>query len=91
MKRAYLQCVLKVFVVGLLAGSGGFLRAQPQDLAPEVLAYADLIWYNGKVLTADDDFTIAEAVAVRGGKFMALGDDQRILRMAGPRTRRRRT
>ncbi len=88
MRRAYLQCLLKVFVVGLLAGSGGFLRAQPQDLAPEVLAYADLIWYNGKVLTADDDFTIAEAVAVRGGKFMALGDDQRILRMAGPRTRK---
>ncbi len=35
-------------------GQSGLLKAQ-QDLPPEVLAYADLILYNGKILTADDD------------------------------------
>ena len=67
-------------------GQSGLLKAQ-QDLPSEVLAYADLILYNGKILTADDDFTTAEAVAVRDGKFLAVGESDRIRRMAGPQTR----
>ncbi len=55
---------------------------------PEVLAYADLVFYNGKILTADEQFTIVQAVAIRDGKFLARGDDRRILAMAGPQTRR---
>ena len=66
-------------------GQSSFLKAQ-QDLPPEVLAYADKILYNGKVLTADDQFTIGEAVAIRGEKIMAVGQNDRILRMAGPNT-----
>lgn len=58
------------------------------DLPSEVVAYADLVLYNGQVLTADEAFTIAEAVAVRDGKFLAIGRSQRILAMAGPETRR---
>ncbi|MBI4445415.1 MAG: amidohydrolase family protein [Acidobacteria bacterium] len=60
----------------------------PAQLPPEVLAYADLILFNGKVLVADDQFTIAQAVAVRDGKILAVGTDQRIQAMAGPSTRR---
>ncbi|MDA2932827.1 hypothetical protein MYX82_00635 [Acidobacteria bacterium AH-259-D05] len=67
-------------------GQSGLLKAQ-QDLPPEVLAYADLVLYNGKILTADDDFTIVEALAVRDGKFLAVGESDRIRRMAGPQTR----
>ena len=66
----------------------GSTRAQQQDLPQEVIAYADLVLYNGKVLTADDDFTIFEAVAVRDGKFLAVGQNDRIQRMAGPQTRK---
>ena len=69
----------------LLAGTHW---AVPQNLPPEIIAYADLVVYNGKVLTADEQFTIAEAVAIRDGKFLAVGDNQRILAMAGPQTRR---
>ncbi len=29
--------------------------SQAQDLAPEVLHYADLVFYNGQVLTMDQD------------------------------------
>ncbi len=59
-----------------------------QSLPPEVIAYPDLVFHNGKVLTADEKFTIAEAVAVRDGKFLAVGTNERILAMAGPKTQR---
>ena len=59
--------LITVSILGL-----GSVRAQQQDLPQEVIAYADLVLYNGKVLTADDDFTIVEAVAVRDGKFLAV-------------------
>ena len=58
------------------------------DLPTEVVAYADTILFNGKVLTADDQFTVAQAAAIRDGKILAVGTSQRILRMAGPATRR---
>ncbi len=65
----------------------GSLMAQ-QNLAPEIVAYADMVVYNGKVLLADDDFTIVEAIAVRDGKILAAGKSERIANMAGPNTRK---
>jgi hypothetical protein len=70
----------------LLATGSGW--AQSPDLPQEVIAYADLVVYNGKILTADEQFTVVSAVALRDGKFLATGNDQRILAMAGPETRR---
>lgn len=64
------------------------VQAQESALPPEILAYADTVVYNGNVLTADDDFTIAEAAAIRDGRFIAVGSGERILRMAGPATKR---
>ena len=60
----------------------------PANLPPEVIGYADLVFYNGRILTADEAFTIVEAVAIRDGKFLARGGNGRILAMAGPQTRR---
>jgi predicted amidohydrolase YtcJ len=37
---------------------------------------ADLILYNGKVLTVDPAFSIKSAVVVKNGKILAVGDDQ---------------
>ncbi len=59
-----------------------------QNIDPRLLAYADMVFYNGKVLTADDEFTIVEAVAIRDGKILARGETSDILRLAGPNTRR---
>lgn len=61
-----------------------------QSFPPELIpyAYADMVLYNGKVLTADEKFSIAEAVAVRDGKILALDDSDRILKLAGPNTTR---
>jgi predicted amidohydrolase YtcJ len=48
----------------------------------------DLILSNGKVITVDERFTIAQAVAVRGERIVAVGTNQDIARLAGPNTRR---
>ena len=64
--------------------------AQTQDLPQELIHYADVVLYNGQVLTADADknFTVAEAVAVRDEKIFAVGASDRIVSLAGPETRR---
>ena len=72
-------------IVGLTVASAPVFA---QQLPPEVVRYADVVFVNGKVLTADAQFTIAQAVAVRDGKFMAVGETDRILAMAGPATRK---
>jgi len=85
--RLFLQ---RVAILGIVAAIPALGLAQLANLPAEVLHYADTVLYNGQVLTADadTDFTIAEAIAVRDGKFLAVGDSDRILAYAGPRTRR---
>jgi len=51
-----------------------------------VLHYPDMILHNGKVVTADKTFSIAQAVAIRDGKFLAIGTDANILALAGRAT-----
>jgi predicted amidohydrolase YtcJ len=48
----------------------------------------DLILTNGKVITVDERFTIAQAVAVKGDRIVAVGTSQAISQMAGSATRR---
>lgn len=47
---------------------------------------ADLILINGKVVTVDDHFTIAEAIAVAGDRIAAIGTSAEIRQLAGPFT-----
>ncbi|MBY0459050.1 MAG: amidohydrolase [Gemmataceae bacterium] len=47
---------------------------------------ADLIVHNGKVLTVDAKFATAEAVAVRGGKVVAVGFSADVLKLKGAKT-----
>jgi len=46
----------------------------------------DLILSNGKIITVDPRFTIAQAVAIRGDRIVAVGGNQEIGRLAGPGT-----
>jgi predicted amidohydrolase YtcJ len=48
----------------------------------------DLILLNGKVITVDDRFSIAQAIAIKGDRFLATGSSQQIASLAGPDTRR---
>ncbi|MBI3939828.1 MAG: amidohydrolase family protein [Acidobacteria bacterium] len=80
-----------VLLAAWLAAVGGLgidSGLQAQDFPPEVLAYADLVLYNGKILTVDEKFTIAQAIALRGGKVLAVGDSARVVKMAGPKTQK---
>jgi predicted amidohydrolase YtcJ len=63
----------------LAAASGATVRAA---------APPDLILIHGRVLTVDARDSIAQAVAVRDGKIIAVGADQEILRLADGATRR---
>ena len=39
---------------------------------------ADLLVYNAKVYTVDDNFTVVSALAVKDGKIVAVGNDDEI-------------
>ena len=64
MKRsqsAAMQCVI-VLVLG-----SAICISQAQDLAPEILHYADIVFHDGQVLTMDQDrppFATTEALSV---------------------------
>jgi predicted amidohydrolase YtcJ len=60
----------------------GLLHAQQRPLpAP------DAIFHNGKIVTVDAAFSIHQAFAVKGDRFVALGTSREILALAGPATR----
>jgi len=48
----------------------------------------DLIFTNGKLITVDERFSIAQAVAIRGDRIVATGTNQEIAQLAGASTRR---
>jgi predicted amidohydrolase YtcJ len=78
MTRRILNVTIGVLVV--VGGALSVLRAQQP--AP------DLILSNGKIITVDERFTIAQAVAIRGDRIVAVGTSQDMARLAGPGTRR---
>jgi len=49
--------------------------------------YADLILHSGTVLSVDAGFSTYSAVAIRGERILAVGDDREIRDLAGPGTR----
>lgn len=48
----------------------------------------DLVLLNGKVITVDDRFTIAEAIAVAKDRIVAVGANREIAPLAGPNTKK---
>ncbi len=62
----------------LLLASSRSLAQQPRP---------DLILINGKIVTVDDRFTIAQAVAIQGQRIVAVGRTQDIRKLAGKETR----
>ncbi len=47
----------------------------------------DTVLVNGHVVTVDSGFSIAEAVAIAGGKFTAVGPNVAVRKLAGPATK----
>ncbi len=48
---------------------------------------ADLIIHHAKVVTVDAEFHIVQAVAVKDGRILAVGDNESIVPLKGPKTR----
>ena len=46
----------------------------------------DLVLHSGKIVTVDDAFSYAEAVAITGDRIQAVGDNASIQALAGPET-----
>ena len=70
-------------ISGLLAGCGG---SGDSDVPTTPVAAADAVYTNAKVLTVDTNFSTAEAFAVTGGKFVAVGSKADIQRYVGSNT-----
>jgi predicted amidohydrolase YtcJ len=69
-----------ILLIGGLVGISMSLDAQQ--------ASPDLILSNGKIITVNDTFAIAQAVAVRGNRIVAVGSNADVTRLAGPNTQR---
>jgi hypothetical protein len=50
-------------------------------------AAAEAIWFNGPIVTVDDARPSAEAVAVAGGRILAVGTKDEVMKRKGPATR----
>ncbi len=48
---------------------------------------ADLIIHNAKIVTVDARFAIVQALAVKGERIVAVGEDAKVLKHKGPKTR----
>jgi len=51
------------------------------------LPSADLILLNGKIITVDKNFSIAQAIAIKQDKIIAVGSNSEIKKLAGKKTK----
>ena len=68
---------LKVSLAGVLLAIASTAFLSAQQSAP------DLILTNGKIITVDERFSIAQAAAVRGDRIVAVGNDCRCVPARG--------
>lgn len=77
------------FAVSLFA-AGAFAQTVP----PELISYPDLIVYNGKIMQmnepslSDNIGTTVQAMAVRGDRIQFMGNNDEVLKYAGPQTKK---
>ena len=65
------------FLLAIFLLSPGMVAQPPSQ-------QADLILRHGVVLTVDAADSIAEAIAIRDGRIIAVGQDEAVSRLAGP-------
>jgi predicted amidohydrolase YtcJ len=70
--------------IPLLAACGSEKEIDAAD-APR--SDADLVLHGGRIFTVDEGRTWAQAVAIRDGRFVYVGDDAGVQRFVGERTR----
>ena len=73
-----------IFLLLTLIACGGGSSEVDFARSLAVHAPADLVLRNGKIITVDRDFSIKEAVAIRDGRFIAVGSDRDVRPLTGP-------
>ncbi|WP_162184676.1 amidohydrolase [Sphingomonas hengshuiensis] len=62
-------------------------QAHAQTASAATVSAPDLIYENARVYTVNAKFELAQAVAIRGDKIVAVGSTAEIRRLAGPQTK----
>src|SRR5713101_7396529 len=75
---------LRTGATGVAAGLAASLA--PSGLGAQPAAGADLIVFNGRIATQDERRSFASAVAIRAGRFVAVGTDADIMAYRGDTT-----
>jgi len=69
--------IMRAFAIGLIAAA---------LTQPATAQIADIVLDNGKIITVDERFTIAEAIAIRGQRIIAVGPTSELAKFKGPQT-----
>jgi predicted amidohydrolase YtcJ len=78
----------RLTAAALLVATGAVAWLAAQEPPPARPSGADVILTNGKVVTVDDRFSIAQAVAIEGDRILRVGSDSEIVRLSSPSTKR---
>jgi predicted amidohydrolase YtcJ len=73
--------VSSAMIAGAVPGIGG------TDVVPNVAGAPDLLLYNGKISTVDQDNSEVQAIAIRNGDIIATGSDSAIRPLAKQHTK----
>ena len=71
---------VRPWLLGMIASAGIFAPAAVHGQE------SDLILHHGKVVTVDREFTISQALAVKGDRLVSVGTDQDVMKTRGPNT-----
>ena len=69
-----------VVVASVLVAGATYLAGQAAPL--------DVVFVNGRIITVDERFSIAQAIGIRGDRIAMVGTTAAVSRQAGPSTRR---
>jgi hypothetical protein len=86
-RRAVMGGMVRLAGGAAALGFGSLLRCAEAQTPPAASGAADLIYAGGPIVTIDDAQPTAEAVAVRGGRILAVGTRQQVEATRGPGTR----
>jgi predicted amidohydrolase YtcJ len=78
---------MKKLALNLTLGTLAISLAMLFSCVHQPVEPADLILHHGKVITVDAKFSLQQAIAVKGGRIVAVGSDRAVLRHQGPQTK----
>jgi predicted amidohydrolase YtcJ len=78
----------RTVIVGLGSAAVGLGAQRDQAEGQAMESAIDIVLFNGKVTTLDQQTRAATALAIRNGRFAVVGNDDDVMRLAGASTQR---